>query len=400
MALARPYIRVGQWGIIILTLPLLVALIISLVDDLTKKTRPGSWTVAIVVFWIAALCLVNLVTLPKQSMDEVLLTEEAQRGLVHGLNPYQRNFQGTIFDQWRGDLRPFGGIHPATEHYVYFPGQIVMSLPFFASLTATGWYDQRIVYFTAYFALLLVIWMNLRGSANREALVLAFALNPFFVFLFYGFNDLMVLFLFAAGSFCFARSRWGLGAVFFGAAVATKQTALITVAFMLLWLWFSPAVSRRSRIRASLIVVGMAAVIIGPFVLWSPSAFTEDTIDFFTSGMGTTTPGEGFGKLLMLAGWHNATASPLRRLVELAIVFSIIVWLAGWVIRRPSLYRAILAGAIGLAAIWFFSSYFLPAHAGVVLILITLAYLINEVEGRATSLGTSAVSAGSKIQPS
>ncbi|MBI4092577.1 MAG: DUF2029 domain-containing protein [Candidatus Kerfeldbacteria bacterium] len=384
--LAFPFLRVAAFSMIALSLPLMVALMVSVISDYSGQPRSHAWIVALAIGWMVMLVSISLARLPKRNSDEALLTEVALQGMTQGINPYSRDYRGTQLDTWVGDLREFGGVHPVATRYIYLPGHLVLSMPFYVILKKiSGWYDQRVVYLAAYLMLVGLSWWSLRVSPLRDPLVLSLALNPFLFFVFNGFNDLLVLSLLSVAGFAMATRRLSAAAVILGLAIATKQSAWVLAPFFLLALHQAGQSKWSSTLRCVAITVGVALLVLLPFVIWSPADFYDDTIRYFTSGSPFSNAGEGISGLLRAISPNSPGPFPFwtwQVFFSLPIVVTLL-----WRSRiRPSTQKYFFFSALALSAAWFFSRYFLPAHMSVIIILITLSFLIGEVERTNKSL--------------
>ncbi len=384
LSLDYPFIKISLAARLVAALPVAAAVVASLLVDYGVIRRRRSAVTIFVIAWMVCLLAASIVSAPKNALhDELLQTETALEGIEQGINPYQRDYTGTLVETWLGNLRHLSwvnGEHPALHHYVYLPGLLVLSLPFHALIHLTGWYDQRIVYLIAFVILLVLAWRALARSPVREPLLLLLVLNPLNRAIFVGLNDLPMLLLLAITGFAIIRRRFLLAAAAYGLALVTKQPAWFTVPFVLPLLVQRVRAAGQSWPRTLGVMAGVALAVALPFVLWSPSAIYDDTIGFFTSGRSYPIIGEGLGELLVQIGIVGRGDPYQFWPFQLIFALPTIIVLALWVRRQPTLQRAFLAASLSLTVVWFFSRYFLLGHVTVITILMMLAFLIGEAE--------------------
>lgn len=364
--------------------PLVALVIWSAVADIVKRPA-GTWITKAVMAWVILFIAMTIVIIPKYDLhDELLLTEAGLQKISGGVDPYGADYRGTIVDQWYGHSTHesyVNGVYPAWDHYVYLPGFFVASLPFYVVLHGiTGWYDQRLIYLLAYAGILVGAWTQLKRSPIREPLTLILALNPFLTTASYGFNDLLPVMLLMMTGLAFARQRTYLAAAVYGLALATKQTMLLTVPFLLPVFIAKARIASRSLVRTACTVVGVAVAVVLPFFLWSPWHMYDDTMRFFFGSAAYPISGEGISSLLLMTGVVRADQYVPFWLLQLLIAVPLMVVLWRWAKRQPSLTGPFLGATGAICLLWFFSRYFLPAHAYVIILLIIISFVIGEVQ--------------------
>lgn len=296
--------------------------------------------------------------------DGAVQTEDAMHFLRQGVNPYTADYRqspfGNFIDTFSRGARP----NPAWTHHIYLPFHLLGSLPFQWSFEqVTGWYDQRIVYILAE-GVAIFFLVRLASRWGREwqlSIALIFALNPFWTKLFInGFNDIFVFFFMAGCFWALARGRPLAAGIWFGLALASKQSAWLFIPFFAVLLW-----SQRQYLKHWWQgVVGAAAVtavIVAPFILWSPKNFILDTIHYPAGTLATSYPvsGSGFSMYLLDKGiihsmwdyypffwWQLALAGPV-------LVAALLL-----VRRWPRLEVAIVGSTLFAAVFWYFSRFF------------------------------------------
>ena len=117
-----------------------------------------------------------------------------------------------------------------------------------------------------------------------------------------GGDDLPVLALMLLALVLADEGRPGASGVVAGLAAVTKQTAWVLLPFLALAA--RDREGRPARGRFSLTATAVVAVVVIPFLAWSPGDFVEDVIRFplglgrQRSAAGTPTPGAGLIRLL------------------------------------------------------------------------------------------------------
>jgi len=369
---------------IVSSIPLVMVIGWSLFADVVKKPS-GTWITKIVMAWVILFIAMTIVVVPKDRLhDELLLTEASLQKITSGVDPYAADFRGTVVDQWYGHPTHesyVNGVYPAWDHYVYLPGFFVISIPFYAvAHGVAGWYDQRLIYLLAYAAILAGAWTQLRKSPIREPLTVILALNPFLTTASYGFNDLLPVMLLMITGLALAKKRTYLAAGAYGLALATKQTMLLTVPFLLPPFIRIVRDTSRSLTRAVSIVFGVMAAVIVPFLLWSSWNMYDDTVRFFYGSSAYPVSGEGISAILLKIGVVKADQYYPFWLLQLVIAVPLMVVFWRWARRQSSLTGPFLAATGAISVFWFFSRYFLPAHAYVIILLVIISFVIGEAQ--------------------
>ena len=232
----------------------------------------------------------------------------------------------------------------------------------------------------AYALLVFGSWWSLKRSPVREPLTLAFALNPFFMNVTYGFNDLLPVALLALTGFLLVRRKFIGTAIVYGLALSTKQTMLLTLPFVL------PALLRacRSRVRSWTVVFAVlsatVAAVMLPFFLWSPARFFDDTVRFFLSSTAYPIHGEGLSGLLIRTGAVTSTQYFPFWIFQAIGTIPLYVYFMRRARRTTSYHAPFFAAAVTIGVFWFLSRYFLTSHAHVIILLIILSFVISEAQ--------------------
>lgn len=316
--------------------------------------------------------------------DSAMQTELALAYLAGGLNPYEQRYEDTPlrFYQWQ-DVEEPGWKDPAFEYFVYLPGNLLLSLPFYGGAARMGvLYDQRIVYLLFYIVLLLVLPQLVSVPACSLALVTAVGLNPLFTqTVVLGMNDAAVFLGLVLVILALTRRRFLWAAFFLGIAGALKQYAWFMVPFFLLYVWQETPASRRWRqvaVSAGL-AGGIVLLVILPFFLWNPQAFYTDTFAFPAGRAALLYPVRGFtiGRLLMGAGIIPSFVAPFPfQLLQALFGLPLLLLLLRYQYGR-GLAAMPLAAAVFIFGLGFLSRFFHENYVGVVVALATLGLLLD-----------------------
>jgi uncharacterized membrane protein len=158
-----------------------------------------------------------------------------------------------------------------------------------------------------------------------------------------------------------------------GAAIATKQHALLAVPLIVVWAGIRGA-DARTIARAAAAGMALVAAFILPFVVWDAAAFYRDTV-VFVVGSGTDAyPINGFGlsAVLLSAGVIHGPRDAFPFAV-LEIAAAGLTWVAGWrwLRRGAPLSDVLILVGLVFTSVLFVSRYFHDTHLllGVELIL-------------------------------
>jgi hypothetical protein len=202
--------------------------------------------------------------------SEAIMVEEGAIALVGGRDPYAASFERTPLGQWP----------PGTElHYPYPPGSLLFGLPraVFGSSPLT---DARVL--MTLFTLVVVAGAMaiLRPPPNALIVVglVLFALPTGARYIVGGGTDLPSLGLMLLSLSLFARDRTVAAGLAAGFAVGVKHLALPLVLCLAIAAYQGGG--RRAAGRVVLASLGPLAIMIAPFVAWSPSVFVDDVVRF------------------------------------------------------------------------------------------------------------------------
>ena len=181
----------------------------------------------------------------------------------------------------------------ALEHFAYFPGAVLTSAAW--RLLPEPFDDYRLLVLLATLALLPAALMFRGPLGWRLALGAVLVCNPIAVrSAWFGQNDAPSLLLLVLAFALVTRRRFGWAAAALGGAILLKQFAVVALPFMVLM------VPREEWKRAGLILAGVLAAGILPFVVADPAAFYDDTVKY---GAGTyKIVGYGLSAILVRLG--------------------------------------------------------------------------------------------------
>jgi len=210
--------------------------------------------------------------------DSALQIELATGMLLHGQDYYRATYFHTPLAQWW----PVGPPNPALYHTDSLPFQEELTVPaMLAAQKLVGFFDERMIYLVCLGLVLGMAASLARAPSARLALVAGLGLNPLFVPTFIaGQNDVLVL-AEVMGALLLARAgRRRASLLLLGIALATKETAVFLLPFLLLWMAGQEKI-RPDRtglpwlLRALSWTLLPVAVFVGPFLLWDGRAFLD-----------------------------------------------------------------------------------------------------------------------------
>ncbi len=326
--------------------------------------------------------------------DSALQIELATQRLLHGQDYYSMTYFHTPLAQWW----PVGPPNPALYHTDSLPFQEELTVPFMLGADALlGWFDERFIYLAALGAVLALALILARTPATRLALVAGLGLNPLFVPSFIaGQNDVLVL-AEVMGVIALARAgRRRPALLLIGAALATKETTLFFMPFLLLWLAGQDglpsggplrAIDLRAWSRWLLAALGWVALplglFVGPFVLWNAQALLDSTIGFVEGTVPHSFPirgleGYGFATFVLFGRLVRSSASywPFG-LAQLAVAGPVALGLLIRQWRDNSLSRAVAGYATTLLLAYYFGRFFHASFIAFTLSLVLVAFFMD-----------------------
>ncbi|PKO23627.1 MAG: hypothetical protein CVU38_03160 [Chloroflexi bacterium HGW-Chloroflexi-1] len=323
----------------------------------------------------------------------VIQTEATIDMLFQGRNPYVENYLDTPMAEWG-----ISEFRTALYHYPYLPWTFLFSAPCKLLAERTlGWYDQRLVYLLLFALTLLMLPALTRTRQSGLLLVMLIGLNPIMGSdLIYGQNDSFVLAWIVLSLWLWMRGRtrqdgrkwtWGAAAVF-GLACASKPTAWFLAPFYLLLvaggdptdLWRRPGMWVRRAWCASWPALVVAALVIGPYLLWNPIALFDD-VWRWSSGTSDTAYqiwGWGASNLVIVLGWvQDRFAYWPFWLPELLVGAPVLAALLWRQVRENSLTRALWGYGLFLFAFFFVSRFLNENYLGYILAFLALGTLAD-----------------------
>jgi hypothetical protein len=294
--------------------------------------------------------------------DGAYQTQLAGDFLLRGVDPYGADYGGAGLSAapWAENFPS-----PALHHLVTWPGQFLLPLPFQAvSKLVFGWWDERLFLLIAAVVIWLLLGALLPGMPGRMAAAALFLVPGHSLLAVLGDNDLPIVALLLAALLAAQRRRFLLMGLLLGAAVATKQHALLAVPLIATW-----AVVRGADVRtigrAAAAGISVVVVFVLPFLVWDAGMFIRDTVVFLVGSGTDAYPINGFGlsAMLLSAGVIHGPrdAFPFALLEVLAAGLA---WLAGWRwLRRGAQVSDVLI-LIGLVftSVLLVSRYFHDTH--------------------------------------
>lgn len=316
--------------------------------------------------------------------DSALQTELGLGYLARGANPYEERYEDTPlrFYQWV-DMDDLDWHDPAYDYFVYLPGNLLLSYPFYDLSGRLAFpYDQRLTFLIFYVILLFVLPHLAQKPIYKLTFVVAVALNPLLTeAVVLGMNDIVVFLTLVLAILCLNRQRWGWSFLFMGLACALKQYAWFIAPFYLLYVWQASQPEKRPvRLFTAVGVIGSILLVTAvPFILWNPQAFYTDVFAFPAGRAELLYPIRGFtvGRLLMGAGIIPTFVSQFPfQLLQAVIGLPIMVALLLFQYKRD-LATMVVAAALFIFCIGFLSRFFHHNYVGVVTALATIGILLD-----------------------
>lgn len=357
--------------------------------------QPSRWRA---MFWaiVAANLLTMFVMLHKDIVavsafgvttgiqDGAVQTNDAARFLTHGINPYTADYSHSSFGQFPS---PAGMNLPniAWTHYAYPPANFLLTIPLRWLQSLASWLDARFLYVAAF--LIFTGWLiATKMTWPKRLMVTALTIgNPLlWLFAVAGYNDSLMLLGLVGAMLCFRRQRWLWAGVFFGLALASKQTAWVLAPLWAIWAFQACRKSAVSAPAVKKIIFGtavMLATFILPFVVWHWSAIYDDTVRYISGAIPNSFPIAGPTLLQWLHSYH-LVSSPFSAfpsyLVQLAIAIPIYIFLHRVLRRQPTLSRLLFGSAAFLLAIFLVARYSFPNYLMTVLTLAIAGYSLED----------------------
>ena len=207
--------------------------------------------------------------------DGVIVTEVSYRALMSGVNPYSVNFGDDLNRE-----KYFGSVPSyAAVHFPYSPMMLFANMPiFWLSDNLAGFIDMRITLVIFFFLTAFIGTLMVR---EKTLFLIIFLLNPLFVpLLYYGANDIVILFFFFL-QLCFLYfKKQSLATVMLALATGTKLLILPLVPLYFLYLFMlTDKVDRfRFLFKQFLLFTLVNLIVYLPFFIWNSHDLLEDLI--------------------------------------------------------------------------------------------------------------------------
>jgi uncharacterized membrane protein len=230
----------------------------------------------------------------------------------------------------------------ALRHFAYFPGAVITAAVW--RLLPEPFDDYRLLVLLATLALLPAALLFRGPLGWRLALGALLVCNPIAVrSAWFGQNDAPSLLLLVLAFALVTRRRFGWAAAALAGAILLKQFAVVALPFIVLM------VPREEWKRAGLVLVGVLAAGILPFLVADPVAFYEDTVKY---GAGTyRIVGYGLSAILVRLGIiEDRDDSYPFALIALLTWVPLTVWLL--LAQRKAQELWVGAAAFGVSILW------------------------------------------------
>ena len=289
--------------------------------------------------------------------DAAYQVELAGNRIIHGDNPYGVDYTGTGLERiYSLDGTPVtdGRVETvALKHLAYFPGLPVLGAVSAALPGPLG--DVRILMLL--FALALVpAALLLPGPLElRLGVGALLAANPLLLrSTWFGILDAPVVLALVLAFALALKGRWGWTGAFVALALVEKQYAFVAIPFLGLAAW--QAGGRDALVRSGAWLVGVTAVVVLPFLLWSPGAFIDDTLVYGTSAYRIV----GYGLSGILVDLHVVVRDGSYPFILLALIvwvpLTLIALRRQWRAAEP--WRAALGFALSFLILAWIARYF------------------------------------------
>jgi Glycosyltransferase family 87 len=267
----------------------------------------------------------------------------------------------------------------ALEHFAYFPGAVITAAAW--DLLPKPFDDYRLLVLLATLALLPAALL-FRGPLEwRLVLGAVLVCNPIAVrSAWFGQNDAPSLLLLVLAFALVTRRQFAWAAAAIAGAILLKQFAIVALPFLVVM------VPREEWKRAGLVLAGVLAVGILPFLAADPAAFYDDTVKY---GAGTyKIVGYGLSAILVRLGiLEDRDGSYPFALLALLTWVPLTVWLV--LVQRRAQELWVGAAAFAISILWLmfigrtFNNYYLvwPMTGAIVAALLALGSLRAPARG-------------------
>lgn len=308
---------------------------------------------------------------PRGIHDGAVHTEEAAKVLLRGENPYRADYSGTAYAALNPSIPGGPAINVVWSHYIYPPANFILQAPQQAIGDALGIRaDVRWIYMVAFVMVSgLIISMGRSWPERSQWLLLTLGNPLIWLHVVVGHNDILVALGVVAAAWGMTRQRWWLAGLAFGFALAAKQIAWVLFPLWAVWIWrLHTSGQTKAAKYVTLGTIGMAAVLIGPFVFWDGPALYDDLVRYASGSIPFSYPisGSTFLQFLHVFGWVDSPWTIITTAWFQALVGLPVLWLsARWFWRQPTASRwltgaSLLSLAVLLVSRYFNSNYLVP----------------------------------------
>jgi len=319
--------------------------------------------------------------------DGALQIALAMEKLQEGTNPYAATYDDSPlrYHSFVVDGQPIGR-HPANEYFVYLPGFLWLSWPFYQFFAWMGlFYDQRWIFLFAYFILILILPRITKAPSDKLTLLIAVGLNPLLASpIVIGQNDVVIILTVIASLLAWEKGKEFQSAVWFGIACSLKQFAWLMAPFYLLMIitrprnGSAPILDWKRGVQIVVIVSVVFVVLVAPFFWWNPAAFWEDIFLYPSGQVALNYPITGYsiGMLVLGLGW---VSSPFDYfpfwIFQVIIGFPILFFMLKQQWQQRTVGAMLLGSGIFIFGFGLASRFFQDNYVGLVVVLLTLGWL-------------------------
>ncbi len=272
------------------------------------------------IIWVASLLLIAIpwfrhTLIHQQSVegslmhDGTLQTEVAVRALWQGKNPYQLDYQGTLYDYAFSTTAPIE--NSAFTHYVYPPALTYLAMPevWLSDLSHT-WPELNSLYLAALIVTVFLVTQRILPEQKRWVILLALA-NPLVtLYPLAGYNDVLVVSALALTALLATRKHWGWAGWWYALALGLKQVAWVTVPLWAIVQWrrYQQHPDERRQLRRGWwITLGVSAALYLPFLMWDARSLIDDLIIFPSGNLIGSYPIAGSTLWQLKTFWQGRT---------------------------------------------------------------------------------------------
>lgn len=356
-------------NVVISVYPQLVKRWIDNVMNLKRVLLAATITIVVIgVSWTAIVDRARVA--PEYKVHDIILQQEAaMRYLITGKNPYKETYHGTFMEKFHYTEDGHDAENPALYHFVMPPWYLLFPFVFYYTTPRLlGFFDGRMALLFAMVGMLgvLALWFEDRILGNI-AIILS-SLSPAVIDYFIeGRSDVFALFWFVASLYLLEKRKLMASAVIFALAMLSKQTIWFAAPFYLVYLFLVAKKNKNIIGRAIGVMVIVAVLVVGPFLLWDPAAYIDSTIRFLAGTTEHAYPISGYGFGMMLHSWgiiqNIRDYYPFMFWQILFAVPTLLVSL--WMLyKKPTMSRLLMGYGVSLFMVWYFSRYFNNSHVG------------------------------------